>query len=353
MIDQMPINVMTCDPADGHRITYANRTSLETLRGLEAYLPIKAEQLVGSSIDIFHRVPARQHAVLADPANLPHQAFIRVGPETLHLRVSAMYAEEGAYAGPMLTWSVETASRNMAEKVQGAVSAVAASAEQVAGSARDLSAAADNTDRLAVAAAGANRQVASSIQDIVDRMGQAAAFSEAAVQDVGRSTEDVKRLSGMTSRITSVIELIRAIAAQTNLLALNATIEAARAGEAGKGFAVVAGEVKNLAGQTARATEEIEQQVAEIQAAMGGTVSAISRVGDTTRRLNEIALAVSAAVEQQAAATGQMQDSVDGVSGASARNGQAARELLGVADQLMAMAAGLGDDTARFLGARQ
>ncbi len=124
-----------------------------------------------------------------------------------------------------------------------------------------------------------------------------------AVSQAQSTTERVSELSRAAARIGDVVELINAIAGQTNLLALNATIEAARAGEAGRGFAVVASEVKALAEQTAKATEEIGQQVGGIQAATQDSVGAISDISGTIARLSEISSAIAAAVEQQGAAT--------------------------------------------------
>src|SRR5690606_41209346 len=113
----------------------------------------------------------------------------------------------------------------------------------------------------------------------------------------------VESLVDAAQKIGDVVKLIQAIAEQTNLLALNATIEAARAGEAGKGFAVVAGEVKSLATQTARATEEIAAQIAAIQAATGDAVKAIGEIGATIKEIAQIATTIAGAVEQQGAAT--------------------------------------------------
>ncbi|MFH6784671.1 MULTISPECIES: putative bifunctional diguanylate cyclase/phosphodiesterase [Methylobacterium] len=107
MIDDMPVAVMTVDPAT-YRITYINETSKRTLSQIEAHLPIKARDLMGASIDVFHRHPTHQRRLLADPANLPHHARIKVGPEVLDLQASAVRGTDGTYLGPMLTWSIVT-----------------------------------------------------------------------------------------------------------------------------------------------------------------------------------------------------------------------------------------------------
>jgi methyl-accepting chemotaxis protein len=109
MIEQMPINVMTCDPNDNFNIGYMNKTSVETLRKLEQYLPVRADDILGKSVDIFHKKPSHQRSLLADPRNLPHSANIQLGPEYLRLNVSAILGKDGSYIGPMLNWSVVTA----------------------------------------------------------------------------------------------------------------------------------------------------------------------------------------------------------------------------------------------------
>ncbi len=353
MIDRMPINVMTCDPNDNYRIDYANRTSIETLRTLEKHLPIKADQLVGSSIDIFHKRPTHQRSMLADPNNLPHETFIRVGPETLHLKVSAMTDGTGKYIGPMLTWSVESANRAMAEKVQEAVKAVTGNAADLSQAATTLDNAARTMRGLVGDASVATDEVVQAIGAIAQQMQQASNLSQGAVEDAGRSAEKVEQLSAVTQRITAIVDLIRSIAGQTNLLALNATIEAARAGEAGKGFAVVAGEVKILAGQTAKATGEIEQQIEQIQSAMAETVEAIGKIGGTTRRLSGIAKDVSDAIGRQATATQQVKVGMSGVTDACDRNGVAVKALLETAAALDGTAGNLDQETRLFLSRKR
>src|SRR5208337_2537038 len=130
-----------------------------------------------------------------------------------------------------------------------------------------------------------------------------ARMASEAVGQARSTTDRVSELSKAASRIGDVVELINTIAGQTNLLALSATIEAARAGEAGRGFAVVASEVKALAEQTSKATGEIGQQIAGIQAATQDSVNAIQEIGGTIERLSEISSAIAAAVEEQGAAT--------------------------------------------------
>jgi len=131
------------------------------------------------------------------------------------------------------------------------------------------------------------------------------------VQEANRTSEVVTGLANATDRIGQVVILIQDIANQTNLLALNATIEAARAGDAGKGFAVVASEVKSLAQQTARATEEISQQIADVQGSTNTAVEAIKQISVTIKRSHEIAAAIAAAIEEQTAATREIARNVE------------------------------------------
>ena len=158
----------------------------------------------------------------------------------------------------------------------------------------------------------------------------------------------VEGLASAVARIGEVVQLIQDIASQTNLLALNATIEAARAGEAGKGFAIVANEVKLLANQTARATDEIAGQIDTIQTATGGAVDAIRHIGHTIVGIDKIASTIAAAVDQQAAATGEIarnvheaahgttevSRSIGEVTRAASETGNAATQVLSASDDL-------------------
>ncbi|WP_315719713.1 MULTISPECIES: Cache 3/Cache 2 fusion domain-containing protein [unclassified Bradyrhizobium] len=159
-------------------------------------------------------------------------------------------------------------------------------------------------------AAAASDELSGSIGEIIRRVQESNAIAAEAVNQATATDQRIKELSDAGNRIGDVVKLITSIAEQTNLLALNATIEAARAGDAGRGFAVVAQEVKTLAGQTAKATEEISSQIANMQTVTQESVDAIKAIGSTIERINGIAASISAAVEQQRAATQNITQSV-------------------------------------------
>ena len=167
-------------------------------------------------------------------------------------------------------------------------------------------------------AASASDELSSSIAEITRRVQESNGIASEAVRQAAVTDQRIAELSAAGGRIGDVVKLITQIAEQTNLLALNATIEAARAGEAGRGFAVVAQEVKNLAGQTAKATDEISGHIANMQVATEESVTAIKAIGETIERISAIAGSISAAVEQQRAATQNIAQSVRAAAGGTA-----------------------------------
>ena len=175
------------------------------------------------------------------------------------------------------------------------------------------SASTETSGKVQAVAAGAE-ELAASVHEIGQQVNQALSISTEAVEQGRRTNAVVSGLSASAQKIGEIVTLIDKIASQTNLLALNATIESARAGEAGRGFAVVASEVKELANQTAKATEEISQQIAQTQAATQQVVGAIGTITETVVRINEISVAISAAVEEQSAVTQAMSSNMQGAS---------------------------------------
>jgi methyl-accepting chemotaxis protein len=203
------------------------------------------------------------------------------------------------------------------DRLNGTAGQMSEAAAQGARLTEALSAASDGASGNAQTAAAATEQLASSIGEITRQVGRSAEVSRRAVQEAERTDRTVRDLADTAGRIGDVVRLIADIAGQTNLLALNATIEAARAGEAGKGFAVVASEVKSLASQTARATEEIGQQVGAIQGATGQAVEAIRAIGQVVAEIDQTAAAIAAAVEQQGAATQEIARNIAGTAEAA------------------------------------
>ncbi|KZC00897.1 Biofilm dispersion protein BdlA [Methylobacterium radiotolerans] len=351
MIDEMPVAVMTADPKNDFKINYINNTSRKTLEAIERHLPIKVSEMMGKSFDVFHKNPHHQRNMLADARRLPHRTKIKVGPETLDLQVSAITDADGAYVGPMLTWSVITAQLAMAEDVAGVVEALGTAIGEMKESAEGLNRSADAASERANSVAAGSEEMTSSIHEISGQVGRVSERTQQIANQATATDVTVRDLAANAGEVDAVVGMIKSIADQTNLLALNATIEAARAGAAGRGFAVVATEVKELAGQTARATGEITHKVHAIQKATGEAVTAIRLITDEVAELSKLTLAMASAVEEQAASTQEMSSNITGVSAAAGETGQLAEMVRRISDKLEAHSAGLGASMEKYLKA--
>ncbi|QJW98247.1 methyl-accepting chemotaxis protein [Frigoriglobus tundricola] len=532
IVEQSPVAIMFADRE--LKIRYINAASLKALRTIAKLLPVKPEDVVGQSIDVFHKRPEMQRKLLADPANLPHRANIRLGDETLDLSISPIYDENKTYLGLMVNWEVITqrlasealmadratqlaaidktqavvefkpdgtivtandnflaalgytlaeiqgqhhrlfvdpahaatpeyrefwtrlnrgetvtadfrrlakggkevwirgaytpipdlhgkifkvvkfatditASKKMelqgqkdAEelrvKVDAMLSAVDAAAdgdltrpvtvtgadsigrmgdglsgflgdlrdrvrgiagtanaltgaseqlaavshqmgansEETAAQAGTVSAAAEQVSQSVQTVAAAVEEMGASIKEIAKNASDGARIATSAATVAQHTNATIAKLGTSSAEIGQVVKVITSIAQQTNLLALNATIEAARAGEAGKGFAVVANEVKELAKETAKATEEIGEKIAAIQADTGSAVAAIREITDIVNQINDISGAIAAAVEEQTATTAEISRNVS----------EAARGSSEIAQNVTSVAQAAQDTTA-------
>jgi methyl-accepting chemotaxis protein len=270
-------------------------------------------------------------------------------------RVEALIAEFQASAQSALG-NVDQKISEMGSSAEILTAVVTDTQNQVAGAAASSQQTRDNVQSVA----GASDELARSIQVIAEQVGQTSQMVERATADARATNETVAGLADAAQRIGDVLGLIQQIASQTNLLALNATIEAARAGEAGKGFAVVAQEVKGLAAQTAKATEEIAKQISGIQNATGGTVAAIQSITGAMESINHVASQIAAAVQQQQAATAEISQSAANASELTenvgrnvlvARNGM--ERTAGAIDAVRSAAQDVGAETSELRQAVQ
>ncbi len=329
MMDNMPINVLMADL--DFKVIYMNPRSRETLNTIEKDLPTAVDKIIGQSIDIFHRNPSIQRKILGDDRNLPHRAKIVLGKNTLDLLVSATYDSNKKYIGPMVTWELITARMELVSNIGEASQKLAAASAELNATATQMSGNAERSTSLANSTAAASEEVSqgvrtvatnteemsAAIKEIARNAAEASITSAEALSQAKQTSATICKLGVSSQEIGNVIKVISSIAQQTNLLALNATIEAARAGDAGRGFAVVANEVKELAKQTAKATEEITNKITGIQRDSQSSVDAVTIIAQTIEKLNGIASAIAASVEEQSATTNEVarvvQESARGV----------------------------------------
>ncbi|WP_340115369.1 PAS domain-containing methyl-accepting chemotaxis protein [Pelagibius sp. 7325] len=233
--------------------------------------------------------------------------------------------------------------------VKSMVRTVASSAQNMEMTAQSLAAAAEQTNQQSATVSAASEELAASVNEIARQISESNRIVNSAVTEAQKSEHMVSELLAAAQKISEVSQIITDIAEQTNLLALNATIEAARAGEAGKGFAVVASEVKNLAMQTAKATEEIGSQIKGIQDSSGTTAASIREIGNIIAQVSEISTSISSAVEEQSSATREVSQNITGVTQAAEETGSSSSSVLQDAQMLTRQAGGLEEKVDEFL----
>jgi methyl-accepting chemotaxis protein len=328
------------------------RQKLNTLLDItDAFVRESKAALQAASAGRFHRLVLERGL----PGTFRHAAsVINAASRQMHMQADALKKQQDEIArsaGGLLTASDALRDNSEAMKFDAAEASeqaakVAASAEQLTGNMHTL--------------AAGTEEMSLTIREIAKNASDAARVAALAVAETGRSNERVTSLGHSSAEIGKVLRIITSIAQQTRLLALNATIEAARAGVAGRGFAVVAGEVKELARETAAATEDIGRRIEAIQADTAATVASIGRIQEVVQQISELQTTIAAAVEEQTATTNEMSrnlaegaqgttqiaSAIQNVAEASRRTSTGAATSLQAAQQLAGMAAALQQLTA-------
>jgi methyl-accepting chemotaxis protein len=417
MVENNPGFMMFADK--DWKIQYANPAAKKLLSEQSQNLSVSVDNLEGQPVDVFCDVSATQRKDTTNANTPPYQIMVPFGSETFELMIAGIFDKEGDFIGPLLSWQVVTEkianekkaqeaterdsrqAKELQEKVDSMLEVVSAAAEGdltqeitvkgedaigrmgeglsrffkdlrknisgIAGTAQTLSSSSEELTSVSQTMAGnaeetsaqanvvsaaseeitrnvqtvatGTEQMSASIKEIAQNANDAARVAQSAVDVAENTNQTVGKLGESSAQIGQVIKVITSIAEQTNLLALNATIEAARAGEAGKGFAVVANEVKELANQTAKATEEISTKIEAIQTDTQSSVDAIGEITMVINQINDISNTIASAVEEQTATTAEIGRTVEDTAKGST---EITQNISGVAQAAQETSSGVG-----------
>lgn len=364
MVDNLPLAVMAVDLE--FTLIYMNQKSRDLFRAFDSSLSFSIDRMIGHPIHVLHKDLIELRSFMKSDKGLPYTTRMQFGDQILSLLVSALSDSKGNYIGPMFTWKNITKKLELVDSLEKTSSLLVESSGALTGTATEMARQADKTSRDTSTAATDAEKVSHGVQAVATSSEEMVA----AVREISRSASETAFMTSETAKkaqqtnqtilqlgtssneIGKVIKMISSIAQQSNLLALNASIEAARAGEVGKGFAVVANEVKELAKQTAKATDEITAKIGAIQKDTSGAVEAIGIISSSMDKLNGISSSIAAAVEEQMATTNEVsrvvqesRSSVDGIAEAvkavsivAQNNSTSAKQTLSAAERITRIA---------------